>query len=71
MLRTAISIGAKSPMRSSIPLRSGRVTRRVLLKNSTFAKNNMILGDGKWSIILYESFIGHPDATIFWTPSRI
>jgi hypothetical protein len=28
-------------------------------------RNSMILGDGKWSIILYESLIGHPDATLF------
>jgi hypothetical protein len=43
----------------------------VAVEKLDFRKNNMILGDGKWSIILYESFIGHPDATIFWTPSRI
>ena len=31
-----------------------------------FRKDNMILGDGICSIILYESFIGHPDAKIFF-----
>ncbi|MGC2607268.1 MAG: hypothetical protein WA419_17120, partial [Silvibacterium sp.] len=30
-----------------------------------------ILGDGKWSVNAYESFIGHPDAKSFWTFSRI
>jgi hypothetical protein len=34
-------------------------------------KNGMILGDGKWSIAPYESLIGHPNATLFWTSSCI
>jgi hypothetical protein len=43
----------------------------VAVEKLDLRKNGMILGDGKWSIILYESLIGHPDATLFWTSSRI
>jgi len=43
----------------------------VAVEKLDLRKNGMILGDGKWSIIPYESLIGHPDATLFWTSSRI
>jgi hypothetical protein len=43
----------------------------VAVEKLDLRKNGMILGMVKWSIIPYESLIGHPDATLFWTSSRI
>jgi hypothetical protein len=43
----------------------------VAVEKLDLCKNGMILRDGKWSIAPYESFIGHPDATLFWTSSSI
>jgi len=46
------------------PIR-GDVLRAVAVEKLDVYKNSMILGDGKWSIIPYESLMGHPDATLF------
>ncbi|MGC2503106.1 MAG: hypothetical protein WA400_13350, partial [Silvibacterium sp.] len=43
----------------------------VAVEKLDLCRNCMILGDGKWSVNAYESFIGHPDAKSFWTFSRI
>jgi hypothetical protein len=43
----------------------------VAVEKLDIHKNGMILGDGKWSVTPYKSFMGHPDATLFWTSSHI
>jgi hypothetical protein len=47
------------------------VTRSVAVEKLDLRKNGMILGDGKMARHPYESLVGHPDATLFWTSSRI
>jgi hypothetical protein len=37
----------------------------VAVEKLDLPMKGIILGDGKWSIALYKSFIGHPDATLF------
>jgi hypothetical protein len=46
-------------------------TSGVAVEKLDIHKNGMILGDGKWSVTPYKSFMGHPDATLFWTSSHI
>jgi hypothetical protein len=46
------------------------MTSGVAVEKLDIYKNSMILGDGKWSDAPYKSFIGHPDATLFWPSFR-
>jgi hypothetical protein len=43
----------------------------VAVEKLDLHKNSMISGDSKWSVAFYKSFVGHPDATLFWPFSRI
>jgi hypothetical protein len=43
----------------------------VAVEKLNIHKNSMIFWDGKWSDAPHKSFIGHPDATLFWTSPRI
>jgi hypothetical protein len=40
----------------------------VAVKKFNACKNGMIWRIGKEPVFPYESFIGHADAAIFWTP---
>jgi hypothetical protein len=40
----------------------------VAVEKLDIHKNSMILGNSKWSVAFYKSFVGDPDATLFGHP---